>query len=243
MKKVVCIIQAHTTSTRLPNKIFKDLGGKSMLYHMVDRVSKSQKINDLVIATTIENEDDVIQEFCIENNIKYFRGSNENVLNRYWNAAKKFKADIVVRITSDCPLIEPEIIDKVIDYFNKNNYDYVSFSSEMGLIRGLNVEVFSMFALEKTFKLATLPNEQEHVTLYMYQNSDIFSIGVPNNIDKKFIDKELRLCVDEIADYELMKLIYDKFYDGINIVDTSKVIEYLKENNSIRLINSNVKQK
>lgn len=242
MGKVICVIQAHTTSTRLPKKVLKTLGNKIMLHHVVERVKQANQVDDVIIATTIEPEDDGIVEFCEANNIHYYRGSDKNVLERYVGAVNQFDGDIIIRITSDCPLIEPKIIDQVVSFFKENNFDYVSPSTDMGLIRGLDTEVFSADALYKAKDLACEDSHFEHVTLYMYKHPDKFNIGRPE-IDDIYKDSNIRLCVDEVDDFKLIEHLYHHFYNGKNIVDLAQCLQYVRENHQVRDINKNVLQK
>lgn len=241
-KNVCCIIQARTTSTRLPNKVFKNLAGYSMLYHVIERVKRTHFIDKIIIATTNKIEDDEIEKFCIENSIEYFRGDKENVLKRYYDAAKYYNADVIVRVTSDCPMIEPTIIDYLVKYFLDNNYDYVSPGSPEGIIRGLDTEVFSINALNRAYDLAEKKEEKEHVTWIMYNKSDFFKVGRPN-VEEVFKNENIRICVDELEDYKLMEIIYNLFYIENEIVNTRDVIEFLNKNNEICKINKNIKQK
>ena len=143
MSKIGVIIQARMSSTRLPNKIMLNLVEKPVLWHVIERCKKA-KVDEVIIATSKNKENNVIEEFCKQYEVSYFRGSENDVLKRYYDTAKKFNLDIIIRITSDCPLISPEIIDNLINEFNYGKADYISNVSNRSYPRGLDVEIFSL---------------------------------------------------------------------------------------------------
>lgn len=242
MSKIVAIIQARFGSTRLPGKILKDLSGKPLLWHVVNRLSHSKLCNKIVIATTTEPEDDKVESYCVENNFPYYRGSSENVLSRYYEAAKVFGAEIIIRITSDCPLIDPDIIDKMLEQFlsEKSNIDYMSNVFPRTFPRGLDTEIFTSEALEKSFNNAIKQNELEHVTPYIYQHPEIFKIkNFANDKDLSFH----RWTVDTSEDYELIKSIYDKIYEPDKIFLLNDILELFDKQPELIKINQNIKQK
>ncbi|HAU35906.1 MAG TPA: acylneuraminate cytidylyltransferase, partial [Lysinibacillus sp.] len=207
--RIVAIIQARMGSTRLPGKILKKVNGRSLLSYQLERLQQSNYINDLVIATTIDEKDDLIVEFCKKNNILWFRGSEEDVLARYYETAKTFKADVIVRITSDCPIIDVQVVDKTIWNFMDNNFEYVSNTVERTYPRGLDTEVFTFAALEKAYNEATLARDREHVTAYFYTNPDVFKVGsVQNEVDYS----KYRWTVDTEEDFQLIKNIIEKLF-------------------------------
>ncbi|MBI3046072.1 MAG: glycosyltransferase family protein [Candidatus Harrisonbacteria bacterium] len=246
---ILAIIQARMGSTRLPGKILKDLAGKPQLWHVVNRVRRSRYIDKVIVATTIAPEDDATEKFCRENNFLYFRGSVENVLERYYETAKKYGAtagDTVVRITADCPLIDPKIIDLCLEAFKKDNYDYISnvFSGERTFPRGLDCEIFSFRAIEKAFREATSAYDKEHVDPYIMDNKKgEFKIG-PIVIAPPKYARNYRLTVDFPEDFELMELIYKKFYKGGGqIISVLEVLTYLDENPKFALMNAHCEEK
>ena len=241
MNKVICIIQARMGSNRLPGKVLKDLCGKPMLEHIVERLKVCKELNEIIVATSNLTIDNPIAKFCEDKQIKLFRGSEDDVLNRYYEATKEFNGDIIVRVTGDCPLIEPSLVDGVIKYFKYNNFDYVSPRSKDRLIRGLDVEVFSRKALEKANKNAKDGASREHVTYYMYSNPKEFKIKGYEFSDQ-FKDDSIRLCVDEENDFELVNIIYSNLYNN-NVIEMKDVLKFLKENKEYSKINNNVKQK
>lgn len=167
---ITAIIQARMGSTRFPGKVLKEILGKSILWHLISRIEKAKLINEIVIATTKNEIDRPILKFAEENGIKSYAGSEEDVLDRYYQAAKKFSADPIVRITADCPLMDPEVIDSVVQFYLDNKYDYVANTLEpITFPDGMDVEVFSFKNLEKIWKEAILPSQREHVTFYFWK--------------------------------------------------------------------------
>ncbi len=210
MKKVA-IIQARMTSTRLPGKVLKEVLGKPLLAYQIERVKRSKLVDEIVIATTINETDIPIVNLCDKLGIKYYRGSEEDVLSRYYEAAVIAKADIIIRLTSDCPVIDPYVIDQVINYYliSNNNYDYVSNSLVRTFPRGMDTEVFSFEALVNAYYNAKKKYEREHVTPYIYQNTDKFQIA---NVENKSNESKYRWTVDTEEDFLLIKKIIEEQY-------------------------------
>ena len=241
--KTVCIIQARMGSTRLPGKVMLDLCGKTVLEHVIQRVKRVKNIDEIVIATTIGKKDDVIVEEALKCGVKVFRGSEEDVLSRYYYAAKENEADEVVRITSDCPLIDPEITSGIIDFYfkNKNSFDYVSNTLERTFPRGLDTEVFSFKVLEKAFNEATLQRDREHVTAYIWDNQNMFSLGCyKNDVDYS----KYRWTLDTEEDFELIKRIYVYLYplkrDSFNMLS---ILDLYQKDKELVEINKYINQK
>jgi len=222
------IIQARNKSTRLPGKIFKDIEGKPLLQRVIERVKRAKRINQVIIATTRSYEDESIVEFAKKNGLKCVRGSEEDVLSRFILARDATNTDIIVRITADCPLIAPEIIDKAIEQFFKDKLDFISNGAKRSFPRGLDVEVFSKQVLKKTNQLGKEKRHREHVALFIYENPQMFKIGhlIAEGILKR---PDIRLCVDTEEDIVLIRKIYKRFSQD-NTVDITKVIEFLNNN-------------
>ena len=200
-KKTVAIIQARMGSTRLPGKVMKDLKGKPVLWHVIERVKQAKNIDQIIIATTIHKRDKIIHDKAMEWGIKAYKGSEEDVLARYFKAANKNDIDTVVRITSDCPLIDPQVIDEIVEYYTKNNYTLVTNAgsdlNNRTYPRGLDIEVFSFKVLEKAYENAKEKYQREHVTPYIYENhEDVFYYK--NNQDLS----NYRLTLDTKEDFE-----------------------------------------
>jgi spore coat polysaccharide biosynthesis protein SpsF len=216
MTKIIAIVQARLGASRLPGKTMMDIMGKPMLWHVINRLKQSRRLTDIVIATTTNEKDKAIIRLARESNVKNYAGSEEDVLDRYYQAAIKFKADIIVRITSDCPLIDPEIVDKVIEYFLSGNFDFVSNTMQPTYPDGLDTEVFSLGSLQRVWKEAKLKSEREHVTPYLWKHPELFIIGnVKNDTDLS----RFRWTVDIDEDLQFVREIYQRLY----IEDNSKI--------------------
>ena len=212
--KIAAIIQTRTSSTRLPGKVLKELpynSGITCLEQVIRRLKKSKKIDDIVIATTEDKEDNEIVDIAKKEDVKYFRGSKENVLSRYYFAAKKNNIDVVVRITSDCPCIDVDITDLTIDAHINKVADYTSNSLTRTYPHGLDVEVFNFNALEEAYKNATKYYEKEHVTPYIYKNPQKFKINIVK-APKELYASDIRITLDTEEDYALLCAVFDYLY-------------------------------
>ena len=206
----LAILQARMSSSRLPGKVLKEINGKPILEYEIKRILKSKEINKLVLATSKEKSDDVLEDFAKNIGIECFRGDLEDVLKRYYNCAKQFKADTIIRLTGDCPVMDSEVIDGVINCFEKNRVDYASNTIKRTFPDGLDVEVFSFNVLEKMYKNATSKEEREHVTKYIHNNLNKFKIcNYENDIDYSYI----RWTLDTIDDFYFFKSIYENVED------------------------------
>jgi len=240
-KNIVAIVQARRSSIRLPQKVLKDIAGKPMLAHVIERLKKSQLIDEILMATAKDNNMSIL-ELAQKYGVKCFVGIEEDVLGRYYNAAREFKVDIIVRITSDCPLIDPEVVDKVIKRYieNKEKIDYISNTLKRSYPRGLDAEVFSFRVLEKTWKEAKRPYQREHVTPYIYEHPEIFRMAnVENNEDLS----SMRWTVDEEKDLEFVREIYKRLYKRGKIFLMEDILRLLKREPKLMEINKNGKQK
>lgn len=176
-KKIVGILQARFSSTRLPGKILKSIGSKTLLEIVIDRVSRAKRLNGVVVATTLEESDNITCKWLEKNNQKYFRGDSFDVLSRFWHCAKIHNADLIVRLTADDPFKDPELIDQCIETFLTNErLDYLSNAIVPSYPEGLDVEVFTFDALNRAYCEAKLPSEREHVTPYIWKNNTLFKI-------------------------------------------------------------------
>jgi len=240
---VVCIIQARIGSTRLSGKVLKRICGKTVLEHDIDRLKRVKNINKIVIATTTLEKDNVIVEEADRLKVAYFRGSEEDVLSRYYYATKENNADIVVRVTSDCPLIDSEVTEKIIQYYldNSEKYDYTSNTIDRTYPRGLDTEVFSFKALERAFNEAESQRDREHVTPYIWGNPNLFKLAqYKNDVDYS----ALRWTLDTIEDFELINKIYTILYsEKGNNFSMKDIIELYKEYPELKEINEHIEQK
>jgi len=237
-KKVVAIIQARTGSTRLQGKVLMDIVGKPMLWHIVERAKRCKKVNSIIVATTTNQDDNAVMKVSKNCGVETFAGKENDVLDRYFQAAKKFSADIIVRITADCPLINPDTIDKMVTLCLKENADYICGHPKFASIEQ-GVEVFSFIALEKAKNMATKDYQREHVTIFIKENPKLFKIAtiIPKSI---FQRKDMRLTVDTKEDLELMQEIYNRLYKKNEIIDIEDVINILENNPDLKKINVNV---
>jgi spore coat polysaccharide biosynthesis protein SpsF len=240
--KVVCIMQARTGSSRLPGKVLKKICEKSVLEHDIGRLRRVDNIDEIIIATTNKSQDDPIVEEANRLGVKYFRGSEDDVLSRYYFAAKENYAEIVVRVTSDCPLIDPKVTEDTIDYFINNikKYDYVSNTLEATFPRGLDTEVFSFSSLESAFSESKLKRDREHVTPYIYTNPSKFKLGCyKNDIDYS----KYRWTLDTKEDYKFITEVYNRLFEINNNFGMKDVIQLLNKEPELCKLNENIAQK
>jgi len=207
--EIIAIVQTRLGSTRLPRKILLDLEGKTVLERVIERVNSSKLIKEVVVATTIRKEDLEITKLCSNIGISIYCGSENDVLDRYYQAARLFKADHIVRITSDCPLIDSKIIDEVTNLHLYKKADYTSNIIKETYPDGQDVEIFTFEALAEAWEKAKLPSEREHVTPYIKKNSTIFNIA--NLVNKEDLSQK-RWTLDYPEDYKFIKAVYSELY-------------------------------
>lgn len=241
-KKVIVIIQARMGSTRLPGKVLMNIKNKTVLSHVVDRVKQCKKVDDVIVATTTLSKDDVIVEELDKIGCNYYRGSEDDVLDRYYNAGKLYKGDVIIRITSDCPLIDPNIVDDMIEYYMTHDYDMVTNAGvnmdNRTYPRGLDTEIFSFRMLEKAWLMANQDYQREHVTLYIYENeANIYYYKNKINLS------QYRITVDTKEDFQLIESIYNKLYDGKHNFYLEDIMNLLLENPQLVEINKDINQK
>jgi len=239
---IAAIIQARMGSERLPGKVLMDIAGKPMLWHVVNRLKQSKYLNRIIIATTTNKDDEKIVDFCETNNINFYRGSENDVLDRYYKTALYWDVDTIVRITADCPLIDPNVIDKVIISYLKNmdNFDGSSNTIERTYPRGLDTEVISSLGLSKAWNEAKEDYQREHVTIYIYENPLKFKLySLKNDVDLSYY----RWTVDEKKDLKLVKNIYKFLYSEGNIFLTKDILKLLELKPNLKKINKDVEQK
>ena len=243
--KIGAIMQARTSSTRLPGKVLKELpyaSGITCLEQVIRRLKKSEKLNDIIVATTKEKEDNEIIIIAKKENVKYFRGSKENVLSRYYFAAKENNIDLIVRITSDCPCIDADITDLTIDEHINKMVDYTTNSLLRTYPHGLDVEVFNFNALEKANKNATKDYEKEHVTPYINRNPQKFKINIVK-ATKELYAPDIRVTLDTEEDYSLLCAIYDYLYPKNKYFNAYDIVNLFKGKPWLKLINKKIIQK
>lgn len=235
--EISAIIQARMGSTRLPGKVLMTLCEKSVLENIIDNLLKSKYVKKVIVATTDTPQDDKIEFVISKANATVFRGSELDVLDRYYNAAKTNKIKNVIRITGDNPIIDYRILDECIEKFYDNKIDY--FRTE-ALPLGMGFEIFTFEALEKAYLNATKAYEREHVTPYLYDTNNKFSI-----LSYKYVRdySGYRLTIDTQEDFEVIKSIYEDLYIRSNYFNLEDVIEFLNKNPQVCQINRNIKQK
>jgi len=243
--KTVAIIQARMNSTRLPGKILRPLCGKSILGHVIERVGASKNLNDIVIATTELEIDQLIANEAKKYGARSFQGSENDVLSRYYFAAKENKADVIVRITSDCPLYDPDVLTLMLDQFsdhktNGNSCDYLCNIIPRTFPRGLDTEIFTFDALERTHREATKPHQREHVTPFIHEHPEIFTIH--NHAGKTNLS-EHRWTLDTEDDLRFVEAVYGAVYCADKQFSTHEVLQFLEKHPEIRLLNAHVEQK
>jgi spore coat polysaccharide biosynthesis protein SpsF len=243
--KIGAIIQGRTTSTRLPRKILKNLPYDSditVLEQEINRLKKSELLNEIIVATTTNKSDDEIVELAKKNEVPHYRGDEFNVLERYYQSAKMFNVDVVVRITSDCPCVDRRLVDNIIMDHVSKNVDYSSNSLNGRLIRGFDLEVINFQALTKAFLNATEDFEREHVTPYIYESHpERFNI---NSIEDDDLSVPgVRVTLDTEEDYMLLCAVFDYLYHDDNDFSATDVVNLFKKRPWLMNINKNIKQK
>jgi glutamate-1-semialdehyde aminotransferase/spore coat polysaccharide biosynthesis protein SpsF (cytidylyltransferase family) len=239
--KIVAVTQARYGSSRLPGKVLKEVNGKTLLSIHLKRVAASKKISQLIVATTTEPEANLIEEIAIQNNCLVYKGSLDDVLDRYYGAVRNEKADYVVRVTSDCPLIDAVILDNIIEHCLEHQLDYCSNTLEASFPDGMDVEVFRFSALETAWKEATLQSDREHVTPYIWRNSTAKGGAVFKscNFQSEEDNSAIRLTVDTSNDLELINQLVLAIGDSASWKD---YVRYLNEHPNLLTINNNTQR-
>jgi spore coat polysaccharide biosynthesis protein SpsF len=215
--RIVAIIQGRMSSSRLPGKVLKEIAGKAMLELVVERAHLATTIDEVVVATTTEPEDAEIEKFCQEHSIPVYRGSLNDVLDRFYQAAKLYRADAIVRLTADCPLLDPGVVDHTVEVFLQSGVDFAANRLPPPFKRtypiGLDTEVCTFAALERAWNEASLPYEREHVMPYLYDVDGRFKI-IRVDYDKDYGDR--RWTVDTPEDLELVRQIFARLAEKNN---------------------------
>ena len=226
-KKITAIVQARIGSNRLRGKVIKKINGKETILLLLKRLSLAKKIDDIIVAIPNKRQDDVLYNILKKNNFKVFRGSEKNVLNRYYECAKKFSSKNILRITGDCPLVDPKLVDKLANIFKKNRYDYVSNVEKRTFPDGMDIEIFSFKSLEIANSNVVTKHDKEHVTQY-FLRSDIFKRY--NYYDKQNFSN-FRITLDTTFDFELIKKIFDNFKNKMFYYED--ILSFYKKNKGI----------
>ena len=241
--KVCLIVQARMGSERLPGKVLKEVLGKPLLGYQCERLERVKLKDKLVVATTTHASDDAVVEFCQARHLVYFRGSEQDVLERYYEVATREGAEAIVRLTADCPLIDPEIVDRVIEFYLKNlsKFDYVSNVLERTYPRGMDCEVFGYPVLVEAHHQAQLAAEREHVTSFIYTRPERYRLGSVTSIGKN--ESRHRWTVDTPEDFELIRKILTELYPKNQAFSTQDVLELLARNPDWENLNAHIQQK
>ena len=234
--KYLVMIQARSGSTRLPNKVLKDLCGKPALQRMIERVQKSKSVDEVIVVTSIEKNNLPILKLCSEIGVRVGIGSEDDVLDRFYQTAKLLKPEYVIRLTADCPCFDAGLLDKAISEMNETS-DYMGMLSET-FADGLDLEIMKFTALKKAWKEANHSFEREHVTQYIVRHPEIFKLQDFKSPIGDF--GEHRWTVDEAEDFQLVQHIYSHFINTVlgENFNYNDILEYLDENPEIKAINS-----
>jgi spore coat polysaccharide biosynthesis protein SpsF len=232
---LVAIVQARMSSVRLPNKVLLPLAGKPTLWHVINRLQECKSLQKIIVATSTDAGDDLIENWCNDAYLECFRGSLDDVLDRYYRAAKAFEAQAVVRVTADCPVIDPDIVDELVRNFLSKTFDAYSLAGDFP--DGLDCQIFSMSALEKAWRNAVLPSEREHVGPYIENNPSIFKVGQLHKF--KGLGHH-RWTLDEPEDYEFLKLVFMKLYEMNPQFRTKDILELMENEPELLKINSQI---
>lgn len=232
---ITAIIQARLGSTRLPGKVLMEIKGVSLLEIQIERLKKVKHIDQIVVATTNNKNDDALEEFCNDKNYKCFRGNENDVLDRFYKTVKTYGGEHVVRITADCPLLSPHLCSSLISFYIENNYDFVH--SGPNFAEGLDNEIFTFQALERSWKEATRKTDREHLTMYMHNNPHMFKKYTFNT---KEDDSKFRVTVDEKKDFEVVEKIVTHFWEDKYSIEWSEIKTWLLQNKNIMAINMNI---
>lgn len=238
---VGAIIQARMGSRRLPGKVLRRVLNRPLLGHLFDRLRRSRCLEAIVVATTAAEEDRAIRVFAESEGVAVFAGSEEDVLDRYYRAAEQYKIDPVVRITADCPLMDPAVVDLVIEQFLKERADYLSNAAPLPVTYpdGMDVEVFSFAALARAWREAVKPSDREHVTFYLWSHPERFKI---RRVDHAPDWSEYRFTVDYPEDLPLVEAVLKEFLPRDPGFGLDEIIRYLEANHAIKALNAGIQR-
>ncbi len=240
--KTCAIIEARMTSTRLPGKIVLPVMGRPMLDLLIERLKRVHSLDGIIVATTSNPTDDVVEQLTQRIGIGCFRGSEDDVLGRVLGAAKKYQVDVIVEITGDCPLIDPEIVEKLIGIFHSGNHDYVSNVLKPTYPVGMDIQIFSTAVLQKVADLTDDPVDHEHVSLYIYEHPERFSLyNLESGLPEEY--GNLRLTLDTPEDFELIRAVYESLYPKKPAFLLHDILALLQKHDELLTINRHINQK
>ena len=236
------IIEARMTSTRLPGKVLKPILGRPTLELLVERLRRVRRLDQVIVATTVNRTDDPVEALARKIGAGCFRGSEEDVLDRVLKAAQAHGAELIVEITGDCPLADPATIDRVLDAFHQGGCDYASNVLKRTYPRGIDVQVFPTRVLEEVARLTSDPVDHEHVSLYIYSHPERYRLrDVVSGLDARHAD--LRLTVDTPEDFALVQAVYEALYPASPAFGLPEVIAFLKARPELARMNQHIQQK
>jgi len=235
---VTVIVQARMGSSRLPGKVMKMLSDRTVLGHVITRCQAVPSVDQIIVATTALDSDQQIVEEAEKYGVNCYRGSEFDVLSRYYEAATFVHADTIIRVTSDCPLLDPELVEKLIQFYHSEKYDYARIGLDC-FSRGLDAEIFSYRSLQIAYEEAHTEHDKEHVTPYILTQPERFRIGVYREELKNNL---YRLTLDTVEDWQLISNLYEKLYQG-DIIHRSIIEDYLQQNPRLAFMNAGVDQK
>ncbi len=240
--KIVATIEARMTSTRLPGKVLKPVLRRPVLELLIERLQRVERIDEIVVATTINDTDQPIIDLCDRLNIRYFRGSEEDVLKRVLDAAKSVSADLIVEITGDCPFVDPDIVNQCLDIFMEGEYDFVSNTISRTFPVGLDVRIFPVHVLEEVNSLTDDPIDHEHVSIYIYEHPERYRL---RNIEAEgeLFWHDLGITLDTREDYELISKIFEELYPKNPYFSALDIVRLLREKPELIEINRHIRRK
>ena len=239
MQKTIAIVQARTDSSRLPGKVLLPVLQQPMLMHQLQRISRSKRLDKVIVATSDQESDDALAKVVLDNGYECFRGSEDDVLARFYELCSSLdlqEDDMIVRLTGDCPLLDSLVIDELVDFFTKQNVDYAANCIVPVYPDGFDAEIFTFRSLQEAFLKADRPSDREHVTPYIY-TSGLFKTA---NIEKEDRMDHLRLTVDEKEDFQLIRRLYEHF--GHNRFTYEEIIRYLSKHQELTQLNAHIKR-
>jgi len=236
---VLAIVQARASSSRLPAKVLEPILGRPMLLRQLERLRRCRRIGKLLVATSDNPSDRPIADLCDAESVACFRGSQDDVLDRYYRAASLYMPTHVVRLTGDCPLADPELIDSVIEFYLVGGYDFVSNAIEPTFPDGLDAAVFRFQLLEHAWREAKLPSEREHLTLFMRHHPERYKIGSYKVSPDR---SHMRWTVDEPADLAFVRAIYERLYPGKPNFDSEDIYRLLDAEPGLLRLNGGIER-
>lgn len=236
---ITAIVQARLSSTRLPGKVLKPILGRPMIELQLERLKGVKAVDNLIVAISNDSSDDQLESLCNKLDVQCHRGSLDDVLDRFYQAAITIDPEHIVRLTGDCPLTDCAVIDRVIEYYFEGNYDYASNTIEPSFPDGLDAEIFSFDALKKAWQEAELPSEREHVTPYLHKNKSLFKVG---SYREEPDNSHMRWTVDEEKDFKFVSAVYETLYPDNQNFDMADIFALLERRPELLKLNDGIER-